>query len=92
MQTLQEASVQVSMAPVGDPRQNGHAERLFRTIKAEEVNLSDCVDYADAYRQIGRFLEEVYMHKRIHSSLGYLTPVEFESQWRSQLATSEGGD
>lgn len=91
VQMLQEAGVQVSMAPVGDPRQNGYAERLIRTLKEEEVNLSDYVDYADAYRQIGRFLEEVYMHKRIHSSLGYQTPVEFESQWQSQLAGAKEG-
>jgi putative transposase len=46
--------------------------------------LSDYQDYADAMRQIGRFLDEVYMRKRIHSSLGYLTPAEFESQWRQE--------
>ncbi len=56
----------------------------MRTIKEEEVDLSDYQNYADAVRQIGRFLDEVYMHKRIHSSLGYLTPAEFESQWREQ--------
>ncbi len=82
--TLQALDVAISMAETGEPTQNGYAERLMRTIKEEEVNLSDYQDYADAYRQLGRFLDDVYMHKRIHSSLGYLTPVEFESQWLAQ--------
>ncbi|RME89897.1 MAG: hypothetical protein D6770_03515 [Anaerolineae bacterium] len=62
--------------------ENGYAERVIRTIKEEEVYLSDYVDFADAVRQIGHFIEEVYMTKRIHSSLGYLTPTEFESAYR----------
>ncbi len=82
--TLQALAVAISMAETGEPTQNGYAERLMRTIKEEEVNLSDYQDYADAYRQLGRFLDDVYMHKRIHSSLGYLTPIEFESQWLAQ--------
>ena len=73
--------VAISMAEVGEPSQNGYAERLMRTIKEEEVDLSQYHDYADAYQHIGRFLDQVYMHKRIHSALGYLTPVEFEQQW-----------
>src|SRR5260221_672357 len=81
---LQAAGVRISMAEVGAAWQNGYAERLMRTIKEEEVDLSEYEDYADATRQIGRFLNEVYMHKRIHSSLGYLTPAEFESQWRQE--------
>jgi putative transposase len=83
---LQAHHVAISMAAVGEPTQNGYAERLMRTIREEEVNLSDYLDYADAYRQLGRFLDEVYMHKRIHSALGYLTPAEFESQWLAQHA------
>jgi transposase InsO family protein len=85
---LQAAGVAISMAEIGEATQNGYAERLIRTIKEEEVDLSDYVDFADAYHQLGRFLDDVYMRKRIHSSLGYLTPVEFESQWLAQQATS----
>jgi transposase InsO family protein len=83
---LQGAGIKISMAAVGEPTQNAHAERLMRTIQEEHVDLSEYQDYADAYRQIGRFLEEVYQHKRIHSSLGYLTPAEFESQWLKEQA------
>ena len=79
---LQGHNVRISMAEVGEAWQNGYAERLLRTIKEEEVDLSEYEDYTDAVRQLGRFLDEVYMHKRIHSSLGYLTPAEFEDQWR----------
>ena len=89
---LHAMGVAISMAEVGEATQNGYAERLIRTIKEEEVDLSDYVDFADAYHQIGRFLEDVYMLKRIHSSLGYLTPLEFESQWLAQQATGTAID
>jgi putative transposase len=85
-QVLQDVNVQISMADVGAAWQNGYAERLIRTIKEEEVDLSEYLDYNDAYRQLGRFLDDVYTHKRIHSSLGYLTPAEFEEQWRKEQA------
>ena len=73
----------ISMAAVGEPRENGYAERLMRTIKEEEVDLTEYEDFGDALSQLGRFLDEVYNRKRIHSSLGYLTPSEFEQQWIS---------
>jgi len=88
-QMLQQAGVQISMADVGEAWQNGHAERLIRTIKEEEVDLSDYRDYTDALQQLGRFLDEVYTYKRIHSSLGYLTPAEFEAQWLQQQALAQ---
>jgi transposase InsO family protein len=81
---LHEHRVQISMAAVGKPEDNGFAERLMRTIKEEEVDLSEYEDFHDAYRSIGRFLDEVYTHKRIHSALGYLTPAEFEEKWLAQ--------
>jgi putative transposase len=81
---LQGLGVTLSMAAIGEPRENGYAERLVRTIKEEEVDLSDYGDLADARRQIGRFIDAVYNDKRIHSALGYLTPFEFEELWRAK--------
>jgi len=82
---LKEREIQISMAAVGKAEENGYAERFMRTIKEEEVDLSDYRDFADAQSQIGRFIEDVYMTKRIHSSLGYLTPAEFETAWLSSI-------
>ncbi len=81
IQALQRAGVAISMAAVGEPRENGFAERLIRTIKEEEVALAEYEDFADAHAQIGRFIDDVYRTKRIHSALGYLTPTEFEAAW-----------
>lgn len=78
---LKQNRVKMSMAEVGQAWQNGYAERLMRTIKEEEVDLSDYRNFTEAYQQIERFLEDVYTKKRIHSSLGYLTPEEYEQNW-----------
>jgi putative transposase len=82
VERLKRLGVTLSMAAVGEPRENGFAERLMRTIKEEEVDRSEYRDLADARRQIGHFIDSVYNLKRIHSSLGYLTPREFETQWK----------
>ena len=88
---LKAHKIQISMAAIGKAEENGYAERVIRTIKEEEVDLSEYFDFADAAHQIGTFIEDVYMTKRIHSSLGYLTPVEFEQAYRlSELNCSVG--
>jgi len=79
---LRQHRILPSMAATGVPEENGYAERLMRTIKEEEVALSDYRNLHDARAQIGHFLEDVYQTKRIHSALGYLTPAEFEAVWR----------
>lgn len=79
---LRKYQIQISMAAVGKAEENGYAERFMRTIKEEEVELSDYRDFVDARNQTGRFIEDVYNHKRIHSSLGYLTPAEYEATYR----------
>ncbi len=83
---LKQHHVQISMASQGAPEENPYAERLIRTIKEEEVDLSEYHAFGDALAQIGYFIDDVYQKKRIHSALGYLTPVEFESAyWMMQL-------
>jgi len=67
------------MVAVGKPEENGYAERLMRA-KGEEVNLSEYVNFHAAYGSLRRFLDEVYTRKRIHSTLDYLTPAEFEAR------------
>jgi putative transposase len=81
---LFELGTRISMADVGESAQNVDAERVIRTIKEEEVYLNEYATLREAEKQIGRFIEDVYLNKRIHSKLGYLTPAEFEAAWRRQ--------
>ena len=76
------------MAAVGNPYENAKAESFFRTLKMEEVYLKDYSDFDKAQQNIGRFIEEVYNQKRLHSSLGYVPPVEFEALHALQEAGS----
>jgi len=78
---LQEAGVQVSMSAVGNPYDNAKAESFFKTLKREEVYLHDYQTFHDAEENLGRFIGDVYNAKRLHSSLGYLPPIEFEDDY-----------
>lgn len=77
---LEQAGARISMAAVGNPYENARAESFFRTLKVEEVYLKDYRTFEEAEQNMGHFIEEVYNKKRLHSSLGYLPPVEFEAQ------------
>lgn len=81
VERLLELGVQVSMAARGQPTENPFAERFMRTLKEEEVYLNEYADFTEAYSRIGRFLDDVYMRKRVHSALGYKTPAEFEAEY-----------
>jgi len=85
IQRLQDVGACVSMSGKGNPYDNAKAESFFRTLKHEEVYLCDYQDYPDVLRGIEHFIADVYNAKRLHSSLGYLTPVEFEQRQIAQL-------
>ena len=75
-----EAGMVLSMSRRGRPRDNPHAESFFGTLKTEQVYLTEYLDFDDAYAQLAQFIDDVYNRKRLHSSLGYLPPVEFEAE------------
>lgn len=78
---LRQHGIAISMSRKGNPYDNAVAESFFKTLKKEEVYLSDYRTPEEARRQIGRFIEQVYNHKRLHSSLGYVPPAEYELQY-----------
>jgi putative transposase len=78
---LTKRTVAISMAAVGHVEENGYAKRVIHTIKEEEVALNEYADLSAAKLHIGHFIDDVYCTKRIHSSLGYLTPAEFATLW-----------
>lgn len=82
---LKAHAIQISMSRSGNPYDNAQAERFMRTFKEEEVYLSDYDDVTEARASIKYFLEDVYNHKRLHSSLGYLPPAEFEQSLQPQI-------
>jgi transposase InsO family protein len=82
---LEKNKIRISMSRTGNPYDNSKAERFIRTLKYEEVYLNDYDDLADARSSIGRFLDDVYNHKRLHSAIGYVPPAEFERSFRQPL-------
>lgn len=80
---LQSIGAQISMSAVGNPYDNAKAESFFKTLKMEEVYLKEYESFADAEANLQQFIEQVYNTKRLHSSLGYLPPAEFEATYAS---------
>jgi transposase InsO family protein len=86
---LARAELQRSMCSRGTPYDNARAESFFKTLKTEEVYVQEYADYADAVRSVNHFIDIVYNRRRLHSSLGYRPPVEFEQQPDREDATAE---
>jgi len=70
--------ISISMTAKASPYDNAFIESFFRTLKAEEVYLWEYETYQDVIERIPYFIEDVYNRKRLHSSLDYMPPEEFE--------------
>jgi transposase InsO family protein len=81
VEQLQQIGTQISMSAVGNPYDNAKAESFFKTLKQEKVYLKEYESFADAEANLEEFIEQVYNTKRLHSSLGYLPPAEYEATY-----------
>jgi putative transposase len=75
---LKDHEIMVSMSRTGNPYDNAFAESFIKTLKCEEVYLNEYGTFNDALSNIERFIEDVYNSKRLHSSIGYKSPISFE--------------
>ena len=79
VELLNQNQFRISMSRSGNPYDNAFAESFMKTLKKEEVYLWEYESFIDVAERIPYFIEEVYNRKRVHSGIGYLPPVEFES-------------
>jgi transposase InsO family protein len=80
VELLMKYGIRISMSRSGNPYDNAFMESFNKTIKVEEVYINEYQTFEDAYRNIKHFIELVYNKKRLHSSLGYVPPEEFERE------------
>lgn len=72
--------ISISMSRKGSPWENGIAESFFKTLKTEEVYINEYKDIREVKKQVFKFINQVYNSDRLHSSIDYLPPAEFEQQ------------
>lgn len=87
---LRESGIAASMGSVGDCYDNAMAESFFATLETELIDLSDWASPAEAKAAVFEFIEVFYNRIRRHSSLGNLSPEQFEERYRSTPAVAAG--
>jgi putative transposase len=76
--TLEEQGIRMSMSGKGEPYDNALMESFFSTLKGECVERHDFHTPEEARTCIFEYLEVFYNRQRLHSALGYRSPMAFE--------------
>jgi transposase InsO family protein len=77
--TLNAYGIAISMSAPGNPYENAKAESFMKTLKNEEVYFHRYERFEEVEESIRRFIYD-YNLVRIHSSIDYLSPMEYEQQ------------
>lgn len=75
---LKENGFHISCSRKGNPYDNAWVESFMKTLKDNEVYMWNYETFIDVIERVPYFIEEVYNKKRLHSSLNYFSPEEFE--------------
>ena len=78
-QALAAARIRVSMSRIGNCWDNAPVESFFSTLKTELLPAQPWPDYHAAHAAIGHYIDDFYNRRRLHSALGYVSPVAFEA-------------
>ena len=82
-QRCKDAGVRPSMGSVGDCYDNALCESFFATLECELIEQETFTDRSEARLSIFRFIEGWYNPDRLHSTIGYLSPVDYEDEYHS---------
>lgn len=82
---IRERGGRQSLSAPASPRDNAHMESFFRTLKQEEVDRNRYESFLEAKNSLEHYIEQIYNQERIHSSLGFISPQQFESHLHGEM-------